>query len=79
MKDMLMKDAFPAVVRCLLAAAGNAVAQSSVSGSTQAPASSVPLERLVTMIARKTGKGFVLNPRVHADVILIERDPSETS
>jgi general secretion pathway protein D len=39
----------------------------------------VPLERLVAMIARKTGKIFVLDPRVHANVVLVGQDPAATT
>src|SRR4029077_17683858 len=42
--------------------------------STQA---GVPVEQLVALAAKKTGKKFVLDPRVHADVVLIGGAPAD--
>src|SRR5579859_7521995 len=36
----------------------------------------IPIERLITIVARKTGKRYVVDPRVRADVQLIGQDPS---
>lgn len=51
-------------------------ASSTVEGSHDA---SVPLSRVIAVVASKTGKKFVLDPRVHADVVLIGQDPSQLS
>lgn len=40
-------------------------------------ADGVPIERLVATVAKKTGKKFVLDPRVHAQVVLVGVDPAE--
>jgi type II secretory pathway component GspD/PulD (secretin) len=52
--------------------------------SSEAPAVSsvearggVPIEQIVAVIARKDGKRFVLDPRVHANVVLIGSTPAE--
>jgi type II secretory pathway component GspD/PulD (secretin) len=37
----------------------------------------IPIERLIAAVARKTGKKFVLDPRVRASVILVGQDPLE--
>jgi general secretion pathway protein D len=37
----------------------------------------VPLERLIAAVAKKTGKKFALDPRVHANVVLVGQEPSE--
>lgn len=36
----------------------------------------IPIEKIVAAVARKTGKKFVLDPRVHASVVLIGQDPA---
>ncbi len=37
----------------------------------------MPIERLVATVARKTGKKFVLDPRVHVQLVLVGADPAE--
>jgi type II secretory pathway component GspD/PulD (secretin) len=37
----------------------------------------VPIERIIATVAKKTGKKFVLDPRVHANAVLVGQDPSE--
>lgn len=54
----------------------NAVSAPAVRQSTEP---TVPLERLIALVAKKTGKMFVLDPRVHGDVVLIGRSPTEIS
>jgi general secretion pathway protein D len=41
------------------------------------PENGVPIERFIGMVAKKTGKRFVLDPRVHADVVLLGQEPYE--
>jgi general secretion pathway protein D len=36
----------------------------------------VPMSRLIAIVAKKTGKKFIVEPRVHADVVLVGQDPS---
>ena len=63
----------------LTVAASVASAESPPSGSPPPSDSSVPLERLIASVAKKTGKTFVVDPRVHADVVIIGRAPAEVS
>jgi type II secretory pathway component GspD/PulD (secretin) len=39
----------------------------------------VPIEQLVAIAAKKTGKKFILDPRVHANVVLIGGTPLDLS
>jgi type II secretory pathway component GspD/PulD (secretin) len=63
----------------LTVAASVASAESPPSASPPPSDSSVPLERLIASVAKKTGKTFVVDPRVHADVVIIGRAPAEVS
>jgi general secretion pathway protein D len=47
--------------------------------SNEAPPGTVPLSSLITTVARRTGKKFVLDPRVRADVTLIGEKPSSVT
>jgi general secretion pathway protein D len=51
--------------------------ESKSTDNSAARADGVPIERLIATVARKTGKKFVLDPRVRANVILVGEDPSE--
>jgi general secretion pathway protein D len=44
-----------------------------------APESGVPIETLVRNIAKKTGRKFVLDPRVHGSVQLIGEEPANVT
>jgi len=44
-----------------------------------APESGVPIETLVRNIAKKTGKRFVIDPRVHGTVQLIGEEPANVT
>jgi general secretion pathway protein D len=47
--------------------------------ATESPARAdgVPLERIIAAAAKKTGKKFVLDPRVHGSVVILGQDSSE--
>jgi general secretion pathway protein D len=68
---------------CMLTGAMNARAQTSAiegeSNTATAPRreNAVSIERLISTVAKKTGKKFVVDPRVHADVVLLGQEPSE--
>lgn len=47
--------------------------------SAREPASTVPLERLIASVAKRTGKTFVVDPRVRADILVISRTTPEFS
>ena len=81
-----MKTSLPAIGgACLLALVPCAPAQAQSSGEARlaesGPSSEagVPIEKLLTMVARKTGKRFVIDPRVHGAVTLVGIEPTELS
>jgi general secretion pathway protein D len=45
--------------------------------SVREPAATVPIERLIAAVARKTGKTFVIDPRVRAEVLIIAKSPPD--
>src|SRR5580700_11849193 len=49
----------------------------SESKAASRPENAVPIDRLIATVAKKTGKKFVVDPRVHADVVLLGQEPSE--
>lgn len=62
----------------LLLGALAAYAQVSPSSSA-APSQSVPLDGLITTVAKNTGMKFILDPRVRAEVTLVGEDPSSVT
>jgi general secretion pathway protein D len=66
---------------CMLSGPMHAGAQTSQVESESRPVprpeNAVPIDRLIATVAKKTGKKFVLDPRVHADVVLLGQEPSE--
>ena len=50
---------------------------SEVAASVSSMPAGVPLDQLVGVMARKTGKRFVLDPRAHANVVLIGTSAAE--
>jgi general secretion pathway protein D len=66
----------------LLSLTGAAFAQSSPEKSTVEPASAenvengVPISKLIAAVAKKTGKKFVIDPRVRANVEIVGQDIS---
>jgi type II secretory pathway component GspD/PulD (secretin) len=71
------------LVFCLLIAPPHVAAQSSPgeSESKTLPQAEngVPLDRLIATVAKKTGKKFVVDPRVHANAVLVGQEPSEVT
>ena len=47
--------------------------------SVREPAATVPIERLIAAVARKTGKTFVIDPRVRGEVLIIAKSPPDFS
>ena len=64
---------------CTLVMTGTARAQSSTTEVARPEDAGIPIERLTALVAKKTGKHFVLDPRVHGGVVLIGEDPTEVS
>jgi general secretion pathway protein D len=78
------KTVITAAAACLLAGAAVAAAQTPETPGTESSAASrafteptVPIERVIAAVAKKTGKLFVVDPRVRADVLLIGGSASE--
>lgn len=44
--------------------------------SPPSTAGSVPIERLLAVVAKRTGKKFIVDPRVRADVTIVGQDPT---
>lgn len=44
--------------------------------SEPSPSGAVPVEKLVTAVAKRTGKKFIIDPRVRAEVTVIGQDPT---
>jgi general secretion pathway protein D len=60
-----------AIAMLALIAAPWASAQSETS-----PAGAVSVEKLIAAVAKRTGKKFLIDPRLHADVTVIGQDPT---
>ncbi len=71
---MRTRIGFVAVCACTLLAASTGVAQSEPSSD-----GTVPLTSLISDVAKRTGKRFVVDPRAHADVTLIQRNDEPLS
>jgi general secretion pathway protein D len=46
------------------------------SEASATPPGAVPIERLVAAVAKRTGKKFIVDPRVHADLVMIGQEPT---
>lgn len=68
----------PVLALCAMAAAVRAAAKSTAPEVSALASTELggPLARLVNAVAKKSGTRFVLDPRVHADVIISGRDPA---
>ena len=73
----------PTLIFCLLIAPTYVMAQTSPAESESKaapqPENGVPIERLIATVAKKTGKKFVVDPRVRANVVLVGEEPSQIS
>jgi general secretion pathway protein D len=76
-----MKSALVVAVAAVwLAVALPAGADESPSASdSKPPYPSVPLEQLIEAVSKKTGKNFLVDPRVRASVMIIGKAPKELS
>jgi type II secretory pathway component GspD/PulD (secretin) len=69
-----------ACVVALFGLSGGAIqAQSPATASASAERTGMPLELVITAVANKTGKKFLIDPRVHADINLVGQDLSNIS
>jgi general secretion pathway protein D len=67
-----------AVALLTIVAAPSAGAEVERTGDNSAPsmAGSVPIERLLAAVAKRTGKKFIVDPRVRADVTMVGAEPT---
>lgn len=54
-------------------------ASAQISSAGPAPPGTTPLSSLIATVAKKTGRKFVLDPRVRANVMLVGEDPSSVT
>jgi general secretion pathway protein D len=77
-----MRYPLPATLAfCMLIGSMHAGAQTSPveseSKATPLTENGIPIDRLIATVAKKTGKKFVVDPRVRANVVLAGEEPSE--
>jgi type II secretory pathway component GspD/PulD (secretin) len=67
-----------AVALLTFAAAPSASAQVERSDERSAPAmaGAVPIERVISAVAKRTGKKFIVDPRVRGDVTMVGQEPT---
>jgi general secretion pathway protein D len=63
-----------ALALLVLVASPAAGAQSEASAA--AAPGAVPVEKLVAAVAKRTGKKFIVDPRVHADIAVVGQEPT---
>jgi len=72
-----MKMTSRALLACvILAVSATAFGQAESSSSVSA-ANGTPLVQLIETVSKKTGKNFILDPRVNGNVVMIGMDPSK--
>jgi len=67
------------IVLLSFAASAYPQASSSESASPERVENGVPIANLIATVAKKTGKKFVVDPRVRGDVALVGQDPGSIS
>jgi type II secretory pathway component GspD/PulD (secretin) len=74
-----MKNAYPAVltVTCMAALSVANGQSSETPASSEATQGGVPIDQIIASAAKKSGKRFIVDPRVHANVLLIGGTPSD--
>jgi type II secretory pathway component GspD/PulD (secretin) len=75
MKSIIAACAAAGLTTALLGGVSSAADSSSASASESSDAG-IPLERIIATVAHKTGKKYLIDPRVHAHVQIIGQDPS---
>jgi type II secretory pathway component GspD/PulD (secretin) len=77
---ILRKIVTPMCVACVLLPAPSAVcAQAQPERGSVTQEAGIPVTQLITIMAKRTGKIFVVDPRVRAEVMLINQDPEKIS
>jgi general secretion pathway protein D len=54
----------------------SSAADSASESASEASDAGIPLERIIATVAHKTGKKYLIDPRVHAHIQIIGQDPS---
>jgi type II secretory pathway component GspD/PulD (secretin) len=75
MKSIIAACAAAGVATALLGGVSWAADSASESASESSDAG-IPLEQIIATVAHKTGKKYLIDPRVHAHVQIIGQDPS---
>jgi general secretion pathway protein D len=65
-----------ALLTIIAAPAASAQVERESEKSAPAPAGTVPIERLLATVAKRTGKKFIVDPRVRADVTMVGQEPT---
>ena len=74
----LTRNACVALAMLTLTAGAYAQSESS-SDHSEHVENGVPIAHLIATVAKKTGKKFVLDPRVHGEAIIVGQDPANMS
>src|SRR5260370_33624667 len=75
MKSISAAWAAAGLAAALLGGVSSAADTASESASEPSDAG-IPIERIIATVAHKTGKKYLIDPRVHAHVQLVGQDPS---
>jgi general secretion pathway protein D len=75
MKSIIAACAAAGLAASLLGGVSSAAESTSASASESAD-EGIPIERIITTVAHKTGKKYLIDPRVRAHVQIIGQDPS---
>ena len=75
MKSIIAACAAAGLAAALLGGVSPAADSASESASESSDAG-IPIERIIATVAHKTGKKYLIDPRVHAHVQLVGQDPS---
>ena len=74
MKSRVRTAVMSAIALLVLATSPSAGAQGEASAAT--PPGAAPIEKLVAAVAKRTGKKFIVDPRVRADIVMVGQEPT---
>jgi general secretion pathway protein D len=76
MKSISAACVVAGLAAALLGAASSAADSTSAETASESSDAGIPIERIIATVAHKTGKKYLIDPRVHARVQIIGQDPS---
>jgi general secretion pathway protein D len=76
MKSIMAVCATAGLAAVLLSGMSSAADSTSSEAAGESSDAGMPIERIIATVAHKTGKKYLIDPRVHAHVQLIGQDPS---